>query len=215
MLEVFVAIVLLGQHDIHGNPRFFVRDDHVFFLQRRKALLPNQNDLPAVMRPRHEIVPFLENRPDQSQPRRFVAVRVVVMAQENVREHTMILHESTEPQIQKYALDIENAGQTLLAIINDILDLTKIESGKMEIVPLEYDFSSLIHDVFRMTAMMATQKGLGMDLKIDDFLPSGLYGDDVRIRQILLNLLNNAVKYTIQLIKPEIKTEKTKQKNDK
>ena len=109
---------------------------------------------------------------------------------------TMILHESTEPQIQKYALDIENAGQTLLAIINDILDLTKIESGKMEIVPLEYDFSSLIHDVFRMTAMMATQKGLGMDLKIDDFLPSGLYGDDVRIRQILLNLLNNAVKYT-------------------
>lgn len=108
----------------------------------------------------------------------------------------MILRESKDMQIKEYALDIQNAGQNLLALINDILDLSKIESGKMEIVSAEYDFSSTIHDIVNMISLKAEAKGLKMKLFIDEKLPSRLWGDDVRLRQILVNLLNNAVKYT-------------------
>lgn len=108
----------------------------------------------------------------------------------------MILRESKEPQIKEYALDIQNAGQTLLSLINDILDLSKIESGKFEILPAEYDFSSLIHDVVNMIEMKARDKGLALNFSVDAGIPSRLWGDDVRIRQILVNLMTNAVKYT-------------------
>lgn len=108
----------------------------------------------------------------------------------------MILRESKEAQIREYALDIQNAGQTLLSLINDILDISKIESGKLEILPVEYDFSSLIHDVMNMMEMKAKDKGLALNLTVDSGLPSRLWGDDVRIRQILVNLMSNAVKYT-------------------
>ncbi len=108
----------------------------------------------------------------------------------------MILRETTESQIKEYALDIQNAGQSLLALINDILDLSKIESGKLEILEEEYDFSSLIHDIINMISMKAENKGLDVHLSIDEKLPSRLWGDDVRIRQVLVNLMNNAVKYT-------------------
>jgi len=110
--------------------------------------------------------------------------------------NAMILRESKESQIKEYALDIRNAGQTLLSLINDILDLSKIESGKLEILPAEYDFSSLIHDVVNMIEMKARDKGLALNLSVDRKLPSRLWGDDVRIRQILVNLMTNAVKYT-------------------
>ncbi len=108
----------------------------------------------------------------------------------------MILRECTEPQIKEYAMDIQNAGQSLLSLINDILDLSKIESGKLEILPVEYDFSSLIHDIMNMIDMKANAKGLEVHLSVPRNLPSRLWGDDVRIRQILINLMNNAVKYT-------------------
>lgn len=108
----------------------------------------------------------------------------------------MILRESSEPAIREYALDIKNAGQTLLSLINDILDISKIESGKLEILPVKYDLSSLIYDVMNMTKMKAKDKGLELNLSVDQKIPSGLWGDDVRIRQILVNLMSNAVKYT-------------------
>ena len=108
----------------------------------------------------------------------------------------MILRESTEEHVREYAMDIQNAGQTLLSLINDILDISKIESGKLEIVPVEYDFSSLIHDLMNMVGMKAQEKCLNLNLSVDDKLPSRLWGDDVRLRQILVNLMNNAVKYT-------------------
>lgn len=108
----------------------------------------------------------------------------------------MILRESTEANVREYALDIKNAGQNLLALINDILDLSKIESGKLEIVPVEYDFSSLIHDIMNMVTAKAEDKELVVSMDIDETLPSRLWGDDVRLRQVLINLLNNAVKYT-------------------
>lgn len=110
----------------------------------------------------------------------------------------MILRESTEANVRQYALDIRNAGQSLLALINDILDLSKIESGKLEIIPAEYDFSSLIHDIMNMIRAKAEDKELAVHLVIDEKLPSRLWGDDVRLRQVLINLMNNAVKYTEQ-----------------
>ena len=109
---------------------------------------------------------------------------------------TMILRESKDMQIKEYALDIQNAGQNLLALINDILDFSKIESGKMEIIHVEYDFSSLIHDISNMIKAKATAKKLDLRILVDEKLPSRLLGDDVRVRQVLVNLLNNAVKYT-------------------
>ncbi len=109
---------------------------------------------------------------------------------------TMILRESNEPHIKEYAMDIKNAGQTLLSLINDILDFSKIESGKLDILLVEYDLSSLIHDISNMIKAKAAAKKLELNIYVDEMLPSKLLGDDVRIRQVLVNLLNNAVKYT-------------------
>ncbi len=109
---------------------------------------------------------------------------------------TMILRETTDMQIKEYALDIQNAGQNLLALINDILDFSKIESGKLEIICVEYDLSSMIHDISNMVKAKAAAKKLELNICVDENLPSRLWGDDVRIRQVLINLLNNAVKYT-------------------
>lgn len=110
--------------------------------------------------------------------------------------NTMILRETTDMQIKEYALDIQSAGQNLLALINDILDFSKIESGKLEIIHTEYDMSSMIHDISNMITAKAKGKNLKLLIEVDEELPSRLFGDDVRIRQILVNLLNNAVKYT-------------------
>ncbi len=108
----------------------------------------------------------------------------------------VILRESKEAKIREYAMDIQHAGQTLLSLVNDILDFSKIESGKLEIIPVEYDFSSMIHDISNMIAARASDKGLALQVNVESSLPFRLFGDEVRIRQILVNLLVNAVKYT-------------------
>ena len=112
--------------------------------------------------------------------------------------NTMILRETRDMQIKEYALDIQNASQNLLSLINDILDFSKIESGKLEIIRVEYDMSSMIHDISNMISVKARDKNLAFEIHLDENLPSKLFGDDVRIRQILVNLLNNGVKYTHQ-----------------
>lgn len=112
--------------------------------------------------------------------------------------NAMVLRESTERKIKEYAMDIQNAGQNLLSIINDILDFSKIDSGKMEIIPVTYDLSSMIHDVVNMISIKADAKALTLNIYVNEKLPSQMIGDDVRIRQILVNLLTNAVKYTEQ-----------------
>ena len=99
-------------------------------------------------------------------------------------------------KIKEYAADVQSATKSLLSIINDILDFSKIESGKMELVPVEYDFSSMIHDAVNMIMMKAENKGLKTVVSVEKTIPSRLFGDEGRIRQILINLLNNAVKYT-------------------
>lgn len=108
----------------------------------------------------------------------------------------MILREEKNPQILEYAENISSSGQALLSLVNDILDFSKIEAGKMEIILDEYSLSSLINDLFVMTKSKADAKGLSMVIQLDATLPDKLYGDMTRIRQVLLNILNNAVKYT-------------------
>ncbi|MBO4799808.1 MAG: histidine kinase, partial [Lachnospiraceae bacterium] len=109
---------------------------------------------------------------------------------------TMILRESREKTIKKYARDIHNASNTLLSLINDILDFSKIESGKLELVLGEYEVGTLIAGLVKMVKPKVEAKHLELYLDIDPNLPTKLYGDDVRIGQIILNILNNAVKYT-------------------
>ena len=108
----------------------------------------------------------------------------------------MILRESSEPEIKKYAVDIESAGRSLLSIVNDILDFSKIEAGKMEIVPANYHLSSLVNDLVNMISKRAQDKNLALHIDIDKTIPHLLFGDDVRIKQCILNILTNAVKYT-------------------
>lgn len=108
----------------------------------------------------------------------------------------MILRESTEANIVEYAEDINAAGQLLLSIVNEILDLSKIESGKMEIIEVEYNLNSMVDDLTTMVAVKAQSKNLSFKVNIDTSLPALLCGDDVRLRQILTNLLSNAIKYT-------------------
>ena len=100
--------------------------------------------------------------------------------------------------IRGYAENIENAGNNLLSIINDILDFSKIEAGKLAINEGNYELSSLIRDVTSMIFLRARDKGLEFQVDVDENLPDELYGDKVRIRQIITNLLTNAVKYTEQ-----------------
>lgn len=108
----------------------------------------------------------------------------------------MIQRESKDPVVLNYASDIQSAGRNLLSIINDILDFSKIESGKMTLVPVEYDVSSVINDLVNLIAARAESKKLELILDIDKSIPETLFGDDVRICQIITNILTNAVKYT-------------------
>lgn len=110
----------------------------------------------------------------------------------------MILRESSEEQIKNYASDVKNSSLELLSIINEILDSSKIESGKMEIVSTNYEIGSLLNDLYNMINVKAGEKGLQLIFDIDPSIPSRYYGDDKRIKQVLINLLTNAVKYTNQ-----------------
>ena len=108
----------------------------------------------------------------------------------------MILRENQDPDIREYAENIKSASQTLLTLINGILDFSKIESGKLEILPVRYETLDMIDNLVNMISARTEKKGLNLILNIDPKLPRSLFGDDVRIRQIITNLLTNAVKYT-------------------
>ena len=110
----------------------------------------------------------------------------------------MILRESSDEQVLTYAANIRSSGKTLLFLINDILDMSKIESGKMEIIRVEYEPAVLIMDLWNVIFLRAQEKDLSVRFSLDETLPRKLYGDDVRIKQIVTNLLTNAVKYTPQ-----------------
>ncbi|MBR1479140.1 MAG: response regulator [Lachnospiraceae bacterium] len=108
----------------------------------------------------------------------------------------MILRENRDPQIQSYANDVKNAGMNLLGIINDILDFSKIEAGKMDIIPVDYELATLVRDLVNAIKNRADDKGLKLEIKVNPQIPYLLHGDEIRIKQVITNLLTNAVKYT-------------------
>lgn len=108
----------------------------------------------------------------------------------------MILRECREGNIRDYAENVKNAGRTLLGLINQILDFSKIEAGKIEIIPAEYDLASVLNDLVNMIQPRVNEKGLALELDFDKSLPAALYGDEMRVKQIITNILTNAVKYT-------------------
>ncbi len=108
----------------------------------------------------------------------------------------MIMRESSEDEIIEYAENIESAGRHLLSIINDILDISKIEEGKLEIIEVDYDLTSVINDLVNTIQMRADSKGLLLKLDVDGEIPKMLHGDEIRIKQVAFNILTNAVKYT-------------------
>ena len=110
----------------------------------------------------------------------------------------MILRENEDTSIQGYAHDIQNASNMLLGLVNDILDFTKIESGQLELAEDTYNLSTLLQDLSLLFKARAGGKPISTKVDIDANLPSKLYGDDIRIKQILINILSNAVKYTKQ-----------------
>ncbi|WP_175549788.1 ATP-binding protein [Fibrobacter sp. UWOV1] len=109
---------------------------------------------------------------------------------------SMLLKECKDETLRDYALNIQSAGQTLLSLINDILDISKIESGKMEILPVTYSVFTVLNDCYNMVAIRAHDKNLELVMDISPDIPRSLFGDEVRIRQVVNNLLSNAVKYT-------------------
>ncbi len=108
----------------------------------------------------------------------------------------LIIREAQNINVIEYAQNIKSEGRTLLSLINDLLDFAKIESGKMELAEAEYKVAALLHDMVAMFSLKAEEKGLEFTVEVAEDVPSALYGDEIRLKQILSNLLSNAVKYT-------------------
>ena len=108
----------------------------------------------------------------------------------------VILRECEDENILAYSENVKVAGNTLLGLVNNILDFSKIEAGKIEILPVEYDLSSVLNDLVNIVRIRAEDKGLILLLDFDRDTPKRLYGDDLRIKQVIINILTNAVKYT-------------------
>ncbi len=108
----------------------------------------------------------------------------------------MVLRDSHDETIIGYSENIRTAGNTLLGIINDILDFSKIEAGKMDIINVDYSVVTVLNDIVNMVQKKAEEKGLAFNMDIDGEIPMILHGDEIRIKQIITNILSNAVKYT-------------------
>ncbi|MBO4890264.1 MAG: hypothetical protein J5574_04665, partial [Lachnospiraceae bacterium] len=108
----------------------------------------------------------------------------------------MILRENRDPVIDEYAESVKNSGQMLLMLVNDVLDFSKIEAGKMEIHEGEFTLSYMLHNIMPMIQERAGEKSLMLDVKVEGEVPDGVMSDEFRIKQVLINILNNAIKYT-------------------
>jgi signal transduction histidine kinase len=108
----------------------------------------------------------------------------------------LLLLENLSSRHHRRVQDIHTSAMSLLGIINDILDLSKIEAGKLSLVPDHYNFSMLLDNISSVVHFLVKNKNIGFELLTEGEIPVCLYGDDVRLRQVFLNLLSNAIKFT-------------------
>ncbi len=169
LLIVAVVLIFLRQSDIKS------KEIKASVLQTEKAMAANQAKSSFLSNMSHEI-------------------RTPINAIIGMNE--MILREAEDDDILGYSRNIRSAGNSLLGLINDVLDFSRIESGKIEIMDAQYDISLLISDLVNMVSKRADDKDLTLYLDIDENIPRYLSGDEMRIRQVITNILTNAVKYT-------------------
>ncbi|MGN0665820.1 MAG: ATP-binding protein [Huintestinicola sp.] len=130
---------------------------------------------------------------------------IVGMTELILREHDI------SESVQENCFNIQNSGRSLLSIINDILDFSKIESGKMELIEENFNIASTLNDVLNMAITRKSDKNLEIIVHADPDIPCGLIGDEIRIRQVIINLVTNAIKYTHEGC-VSIRVSQTKQK---
>ena len=122
------------------------------------------------------------------------AIRTPVNAIQGM--NSVIMRETKNPLMKQHSRNVKSSIESLLSIIDDILDVSRIESGKIEIIDSPYDFMSLVNDLNNITSLSAEEKGLSFSINNDPDIPARLIGDEIRVRQVILNLLSNALKYT-------------------
>ena len=108
----------------------------------------------------------------------------------------LIMREDISDIVREHVYNIKSASTNLLGIINDILDISKVESGKVELTEDEYEFASIINDITNMAIVRIDEKDIEFLVEVDPNIPYKLYGDEIRLRQIIINLVNNAIKFT-------------------
>ena len=175
------------------NPRFLYT---VYDISEDMNQLLRQEGITKAVEEQNEILQHLDQKKTQffaNMSHEFRAPLNAIMGMSEV-----ILCNSKEGNIREYAGDIKNASKMLLHLVNDVLDLSKIQAGKMEIVPVEYETEDLVRNVGNVIRLMVQDKSLAYEVNIAKDVPKRLFGDEIRITQVLTNLLTNAVKYTDQ-----------------
>ena len=175
------------------NPRFLYT---VYDISEDMNQLLRQEGITKAVEEQNEILQHLDQKKTQffvNMSHEFRAPINAIMGMSEV-----ILCNSKEGNIREYAGDIKNPSKMLLHLVNDILDLSKIQAGKMEIVPVEYETEDLVRNVGNVIRLMVQDKSLAYEVNIAKDVPKRLFGDEIRIAQVLTNLLTNAVKYTDQ-----------------
>ena len=175
------------------NPRFLYT---VYDISEDMNQLLRQEGITKAVEEQNEILQHLDQKKTQFFANMSHEFRVPINAIMGMSE--VILCNSKESNIREYAGDIKNASKMLLHLVNDILDLSKIQAGKMEIVPVEYETEDLVRNVGNVIRLMVQDKSLAYEVNIAKDVPKRLFGDEIRIAQVLTNLLTNAVKYTDQ-----------------
>lgn len=156
------------------------------FIQRQEEKAQIEADLEIAKKSNEAKSNFLSNMSHE--------IRTPINAILGMNE--MILRESNDAQVTEYAVNVKSAGNSLLSLVNDILDFSKIEAGKMEILPVQYNLGSLLNDLVNMVSAKAQEKGLDLEIEVDSNMPANLIGDEIRLKQVVTNILTNSVKYT-------------------
>ena len=175
------------------NPRFLYT---VYDISEDMNQLLRQEGITKAVEEQNEILQHLDQKKTQFFANMSHEFRAPINAIMGMSE--VILCNSKEDNIREYAGDIKNASKMLLHLVNDILDLSKIQAGKMEIVPVEYETEDLVRNVGNVIRLMVQDKSLAYEVNKAKDVPKRLFGDEIRITQVLTNLLTNAVKYTDQ-----------------